>query len=157
MRCTFLVKFHVKMKALLHNGMDLGVLTQNKVAKLYVEHPLMPVFQLLPKLHKGLFPPPLIVVGIESMGENLSAWVNTHLQPLVGITLAHIRDSRHLVSLLDGQPWGVAHHWLSCDGTTLYPLLPHDLRIHYLSTSSLYSAATREFLLSVTEFFMFNN
>lgn len=87
--------------------------------------------------------------------------MDAHLQPLVDITLSHIRDSKHLVSFLDDQRWGVGHHWLSCDVSALYPSLLHDTCVQvlaqYLRTFSAYSTATREFLLLATEFLLKHN
>lgn len=83
----------------------MGVLSKMESEKLYAAHPVVPVFHSFPKLHKFIFPPPMrpIVAGIGSMGERLGAWVDSFLQPLVDIMPSYIRDSKHVVMLLDGQ------------------------------------------------------
>lgn len=98
------IVFQGKLKSLLQLGVEIGVLTQSDADKLYTDHPVIPVFHSLPKLHKRVFPPPLrpIIAGIGSMGKKLSVWVDSYVQPLVGISPAYIRDTKHIVSLLDG-------------------------------------------------------
>lgn len=76
----------------------MGAISQGQADKLFVPHPVIPIFQSLPKLHKETFPPPMrpIVVGIGSMGERMGAWLDKLLQPLVSITSSYIRDTKRM-------------------------------------------------------------
>lgn len=144
------VTFQKELKSLLNKGIEMGVLSQPDAEKLFVIHPVTPIFHSLHKFHKGVFSPPLrpIVVGIGSMWEKLSAWVDAFLQLLVTISPAYIRDTKHCVSLLDGQTWHEGLTWLSCDVTTLYPSIPQSLAVE-VDTYSSFNSNVKEFLLSI--------
>lgn len=141
----------------------MGVLSNIEAEKMYVEYPTMPIFHSFPTLHKGIFPHPLrlIVAGIGSMGEPLGAWLDSFLQPLSSLSPAHIKDTKHLVTMLDGQGWKKSLSWLSCDVTALYPSIPHDRALQILSMFlcrySPYSIQLKEFLQMVTEFLLKHN
>lgn len=121
------IMFQGKFKSLLQQGVELVALTQSESEKLYIDH-RDTGFHLLPKLHKGVFHPPLrpIVAGIGSMRKKLIAWVDSYLQPYVGISSTYIRDTEHVESLLDGQTWQDGYQWLFCYVTVLYPSIPQD-------------------------------
>lgn len=93
------VPFPHSLKQLLDGGVTTGAISPSEAEKLTVMHPVTPILHSLPKLHKGTFPPPLrpIVAGMGSMGERLSAWVDSHLQPLIEITPSYIKDTKELV------------------------------------------------------------
>lgn len=121
-------KFLDMLKSLLDMGKNNGIFCVAEVEKLYVNNPVVPILHSLPKVHKGVFPPPLrpIVAVIGSMGERLSAWVDAFLQLLVDLTPSFIQDTKHIVNILDGQKWEDSYWWLSCDVIILYPSIPHN-------------------------------
>lgn len=130
------------LKYLLEIGRDKGVLTTVEADRLFVENPIVPILHSLPKVHKEVFPPPLrpIIAGIGSMEERLSAWMNSFLQPLVSLTPAFIKDTKHIVNIMDGQEWQNKYMWLACDVIGLYPAIPHERALNtirgYLDTYS---------------------
>ncbi|CAJ0966832.1 unnamed protein product [Ranitomeya imitator] len=62
--------FQKKLKHLLSEGFAIGALDKKLSEDLFVEHPIIPIFHSLPKIHKEVFPPTFrpIVAGIGSMG-----------------------------------------------------------------------------------------
>lgn len=77
--------FQTAFTKLLEEGVSLGAISTSDMKKLTVNHPIVPIFHSFPKIHKGVFPPLLrpIVAGIGSIGERLSAWVDSYLQALL--------------------------------------------------------------------------
>lgn len=155
--------FQQQLKTLLNEGVEMGALTNTDAEKMFIQCPIIPIFHSLPKVHKGVFPPPLrpIVAGIGSLGERLSAWVDAHLQPLISITPSFIKDTKDLVTILDGQSWDTNYCWVSCDVVALYPSMLHDwvlitLRL-YLNTYSSYSNILKEFLVMATQWLLSHN
>ncbi|CAJ0965350.1 unnamed protein product [Ranitomeya imitator] len=126
--------FKKKLKHLLSEGFAIGALDKKLSEDLFVEHPIIPIFHSLPKIHKEVFPPTFrpIVAGIGSMGENLSTWVDMYLQPLISRLPGYIKDTKHLISSLDKTAWSGDCIFISCDVEALYPSLMHDLTISIL-------------------------
>ncbi|CAJ0950193.1 unnamed protein product [Ranitomeya imitator] len=126
--------FQKKLKHLLTEGFAIGALDKKLSEDLFVEHPIIPIFHSLPKIHKEVFPPTFrpIVAGIGSMGENLSTWVDMYLQPLISRLPGYIKDTKHLISSLDKTAWSGDCIFISCDVEALYPSLMHDLTISIL-------------------------
>lgn len=155
--------FQSSLSKLLADGLELGAISETDMEKLSIPYPITPIFHSLPKIHKGVFPPPLrpIVAGIGSMGERLSAWVDSHLQPLVSITPSYIKDTKNLVSIMDGQTWASHYSWVSLDVAALYPSIRHATVINnlqqFLATYSAYTPPLREFLLLATEWLLAHN
>lgn len=70
---------------------------------LSIEHPVMPVFYTLPKVHKGLDIPVKgrpIVSGIGSLTENISAYVDHFIKSEVITLPSYIRDSIDFINTL---------------------------------------------------------
>lgn len=77
--------FQANLKTLIQEGISLEVLSQSQADYIYVENPVTPILHGLPKVHKGVIPPPMrpIVSGIGSLNERLCEWIDSLLQPLV--------------------------------------------------------------------------
>ncbi|XP_056390398.1 uncharacterized protein LOC130284250 [Hyla sarda] len=161
--------FQDALKKVLKEGVELGAIDKKLEESLFVTSPVIPVFHSLPKLHKGLFPPPLrpIVAGIGSLVERLGEWVDHHLQPLTTITPTFLQDTKHTINILSKIKWESSYSWVTCDVIGLYPSIPRDkgleaLSIH-LDRFSNYSPGLKEFLVIATDFllqhnfFMFDN
>lgn len=155
--------FQNKIRDLLQEGVSLGVLTERMAQDLYVDHPIVPLYHSLPKVHKGTFPPPMrpIVAGIGSLNERLGSWVDAYLQPLVSITLSHLKDTKHVVTLMEQAVWEPGSTWLTCDVTALYPSVLHEVALAglstYLDTYSSYSKELKFFLLEATSYLLHHN
>lgn len=122
-------------------------MTQKQAKYIINENPQVPIFHLLPKLHKPSFPPtlrPIVSVIIIIMVDSL-------LQPLIRNTLGHLKDSKHVLSVVDTLKWQEGYVWITADVTSLYTVIPHDLANvtleRLLGTYSNYSQELQAFLL----------
>lgn len=110
-----------------------------------------------------MFPPPLrpIVVGIESLWENLSTWVDHLLQPIVQNLPDFLRDTKHVVTLLDGYHWEEYIAWLTCYVVALYALIPHEMALHKvlerIQKNILYSQEVKEFMIMAIAYLLKHN
>lgn len=99
-----------------------------------------------------------IAAGIGSLGENLGAWLDYHLQHMVKDLPGLIKDIKHDIYILDGLEWKQDHRGLSGDVVNLYSLKPHELALHYLSQHMYkccsYSPELREFLILSIHFLL---
>lgn len=66
------------------------------------------------------------------MGENVAAWVDHLLQPLVFQLPGFLKDTEHLVSIIEHTMWPPESGWLMYDGVGLYQSLPHNLSLQCL-------------------------
>ena len=102
-------------------------------AKLNVNQTKCHRFYTLPKIHKTLDHPPgrPIVSGINGPTENLSKIVDSWLQPYVTALPSHIKDSTHMLTMLekwnhDFGPFPDNTRLVTIDVTALYTNIPHD-------------------------------
>lgn len=95
------LKSQVHSKLLLHfNNSEFD---KNTYEFLKVEHPVIPVFYTLPKIHKGLDIPVKgrpIVSGIGSLTENISAYVDHYIKSEVVTLPSYVKDSIDFIKLL---------------------------------------------------------
>lgn len=102
-----------------------------------------------------------IVSGIGALGELFGVSIDHHLQRLVSAIPGYLRDTKHLVSTLDGFPWLTNLSWLSCDVVSLYPSIPQDIAVVMLSTFlgkyGNYAPETNNFLVRATDFLLHHN
>lgn len=79
------IYFNRKMDNLLISARSFGTITNQEFEFITVEHPVVPTFCMLPKVHKDLIRPPgrPIVAGIGSISEKACIFVDFFLQPLV--------------------------------------------------------------------------
>ncbi len=120
-------KFNSEIKA----ELDL-MLENNEIGKkchkyLYVEHPRTPLFYLLPKIHKGITPPPgrPILSANDSPTERISEFVDFFLRPLVELLPSYIRDTTDLIVKLAALGTPPRNCLLvTLDVISLYPSIP---------------------------------
>ncbi|XP_069609107.1 uncharacterized protein [Ranitomeya imitator] len=94
--------FKRKLDHLIGQAAGRGTLSKKEVDFLTTEFPVIPTFYLLPKVHKSLVDPPgrPIVSGINGLFEKPCIYVDFFLQPLAMKLKSHLRDSTHLIQLL---------------------------------------------------------
>lgn len=119
-------------------------------------------FYALPKIHKNTYQPPErpIVSGRGSLTDNLSKFVDRLLQPLVEALPSHIKDTIHLLQILDGLHVDGDTFLVAIDVEALYSSIPHDLGlsvIHVLLHSYRYPDSLVEFTVSSLEFLRKHN
>lgn len=86
-------------------------------------------FYALPKIYKNTHQPPgrPIVSARGSLTDNLSKFVDRLLQPLVEGLPSHIKDTIHLLQILDGLHVKGDTLLVDIDVEALYSSIPHDL------------------------------
>lgn len=101
------IPFKKELTALLDRAVQAGIFTPKDKESFIPEHPIMPVFHHLPKVHKGLNPRTgrPIVAGIGSLNERLGKWVDSQLQPLITSLPGYLRDTNHLLGKLQNVQW----------------------------------------------------
>lgn len=84
--------FSAQLEQLLDDGFSINVFTEKEKKYLLPLYPVTPIFHGLPKSHKNAFPPALrpIISGIGSLCENLSCWVDIHLQSMVQSSVGYL-------------------------------------------------------------------
>lgn len=99
----------------------MGLFYQKEANALAPEYPILSTFYHLPKTHKGLEPlygrP--IVSGIGSLNERLGQWLDKQHQPLVIQLPGYLKDTNHLLHLVENLNWEDNFSWLTCDVSSL--------------------------------------
>lgn len=96
--------YKVELHAIIEDGKDQKIL--NKKEAMYLD-PLFcrtPIIYFLPKIHKDTVNPPgrPIVNGIDSVSARLGQYIDFFLQPLVTKTPAFLKDTKHIIQILEG-------------------------------------------------------
>ncbi|XP_057310304.1 uncharacterized protein LOC130648280 [Hydractinia symbiolongicarpus] len=102
------------------------------------ENTRMPLFYILPKIHKDGIPGRPIVSAVNSITENISKFLNLCLQPLLPKLKSYVKDIKHLIQRLQTIPAQNEHVLLvSADVSSLYTNIPHqegvDACIHFIT------------------------
>ena len=108
---------------------DRGDLDQTTLDYLMVNNPRLGRFYLLPKIHKRLnsVPGRPVISNCGFFTENISAFLDHHLQPLAKKVRSYIKDTNHFLKKimdLDGLPEGAI--LCTVDVVGLYPSIPHE-------------------------------
>lgn len=84
--------------------MPLKTISKGTYEFIRTKHPRVATFYSLTKIHKLQNPPPgqPIVSGNGSIAENLSRVVDTYLQPYVVSLPSFVKDTIHLLQIIDG-------------------------------------------------------
>lgn len=56
-------------------------------------------------------------------------WLDSLLQPLIGLIPGHLRDTKHVLAALSNYQWNESFVWVPTDITSLYIIIPHDLAL----------------------------
>lgn len=129
------------------------------------KNPSTPQFYILPKIHKDTLPPPgrPIVASCNSVTERISAFVDSHLQPIVSSLPSYVKDTNHFLDRLQSLPKPLPPGTIltTIDVTSLYTNIPH---IHGLSAMEYFldqrpknSQPTTAFLLRLAKFILERN
>lgn len=158
-------KFTSELRNLVEGQARSNGLSPETTALLVPQNPITPKIYILPKIHKGVTPPPgrPIVSGCGSPTERISAFVDSHLQPLVKDLPSHIRDSSDFLQKLHeiAQPLPEGTILATVDVTSLYTNIPHTLGLaaldEFLQLRPKGSTPTTSFLLSLARFILEKN
>lgn len=101
----------------------------DKIAEfLLTEFPRVPLFYLLPKIHKGisLTTGRPIVSGRSGLLEPLSQYIDSFLQPIIEEMPFIIKDTKYLVTLIEDMVVNQNTTLITMDVNSLYTTIPHD-------------------------------
>lgn len=87
-----------------------------------------PTFHMLPKIHKNIEAPPgrPIVLGIGSLCENASTFVDYFLQPMVTQLPSFLQDSTHVICEFEQLQVTNKILPVTCDVESLYTNISHE-------------------------------
>uniref|UniRef100_A0A803TWT5 Reverse transcriptase domain-containing protein n=1 Tax=Anolis carolinensis TaxID=28377 RepID=A0A803TWT5_ANOCA len=109
-------------------GLSMGYISEKQYDFLQKQNPRIPVFYVLPKIHKGIFPPPgrPIVSGTSSILEPLAQFLDHHLQPFVPLSQSYIKDTKHFINIIETLSIPPQAVLMTSDITSLYTNIPLD-------------------------------
>ncbi|KAL2080587.1 hypothetical protein ACEWY4_024380 [Coilia grayii] len=161
-------KFMSEQDRILKNAMENNWITKNQFEFLKNEHPVTPVFYLLPKIHKSLKNPPgrPIVASKDSLTEHMSQFVDYFIKEIVTSLPSYVADTRDVLKLLCDIHVPERNAFLvTFDVESLYTNIPHEGGLqamdYYLMSKK--DTLPAELLMELTKFilksnyFMFNN
>lgn len=109
-------------------ALTLGYINDHIAKFLIQSEPRIPLFYLLPKIHKPGFPPRgrLIISGTGSILEPLAQFLDYFLQPFVQQSPLYIKDTGHFISRTEGKSISTNAILVSLDVNALYTSIPHE-------------------------------
>ena len=117
------------IKEALYKLKNRGDITVEVLDFFLVENPKLARFYLLPKIHKRLHNVPgrPVISNCNYFTENISAFLDFHIQPLAKDVKSYIKDTNDFLLKLEGLPNLSENAILCCiDVVGLYPNIPHD-------------------------------
>uniref|UniRef100_A0A8C5MHD2 Reverse transcriptase domain-containing protein n=1 Tax=Leptobrachium leishanense TaxID=445787 RepID=A0A8C5MHD2_9ANUR len=147
----------------LEEGHVLGILNDQEFRYLKIEHPKIPVFYFLPKIHKDLFKPPgrPIISGIGSVSSRLSEYIDHQLQPFVINTTAHLKNTTEILNILNYIKWEDDLLLVTSDVQSLYTIIPHrnglEATEHFLKKGEILQPEQIVFILEGIRLILENN
>ena len=141
----------------------LGDLAQDTLNYFLVKDPKFARFYLFPKIHKRLYnvPGKPVTFSCGFYTENISSYIDFHLQPLAQKVKSYIKDTNHFVRKIKelGQlPDGTI--LCTIDVVGLYPNIPHDEGLAFLRDfldSGVDKQVTADTLIELAELVLKNN
>ncbi|XP_077148976.1 uncharacterized protein LOC143809888 [Ranitomeya variabilis] len=127
--------FKGKLDQLIGQAAGRGILNKKEVDFLTTDFPVVPTFYLLPKVHKSLINPPgrPIVSGINGLFEKPCTYVDFFLQPFAMKLTSFLRDSTHLIQLLQDLCLPPGTILITLDVESLYTNINHDVGLKAIS------------------------
>lgn len=128
-----------------------------------MDHPVVPVFHHLAKIHKKDTPikgHPM-VADIGSVLQKLGEWVDQYLQPLVTRLPGYIKVATSILKHVNDIYWQNHFPWITLDVKSLYSCIPHSLALDALkfnlSKHSTYDSPLKEFIILSVTFLLQHN
>lgn len=110
-------------------GVGENILTKKESKYLVPDTCRVPIIYTVPKIHKNLEQPPgrPIINGIQSINARLGEYVDKFLQPLVPQTKAYLRDTKHLIQILETLTLVPEEKYIiaTADVASLYTVIDH--------------------------------
>lgn len=112
----------------MNEALSLDYITKELADFFIVEYPKVPLFYLLPKIHKPGFPPKgrLIVAAQYFLLSNISIYVDFLLQPHVRKIRTYLKDRQDFIQKIEHKSIPSNVMLVSMDVTSLYTSIPHE-------------------------------
>lgn len=140
-----------------------GAIDIDMVNFVRTRYPRIPTLYALPKVHKDLKNPPgrPIISGNSSISEGISQVTDQHLRPHVLQLAYYIKDTIHLLQILDNMEIPDSAILVTIEVESLYNSIPHDRGIAVI-TCVLKQKSTTEWkfnnlILCMLEFILRHN
>lgn len=120
--------FTNSIRVLIQEGLALDYIDKTLSEFLINTHPRVPIFYVLPKVHKPGFPPVgrPIVAAMDSLLELISQYIDSILQPSVKRTPTFLLDTTDFIGKMEGFEILESSLLTSLDVRSLYTSIPHD-------------------------------
>lgn len=116
------------LNVMLQEAVAMNYIQESTAAFLNNAYPKVPVMYVLPKIHKGGFPPVgrPIIAGCGSVLQPPAQCLEFFLHPFMEKMESYIKDTKHFIQLLEGM--SVNEEWLlaTFDVAALYTNIPHN-------------------------------
>ena len=121
-------EFRFIIRIVVQEGLVSGYITDQIAKFLIKDYPRVPVFYILPKIHKPGFPPPgrPIVSGSNSILEPLAQYLNSFLLPAVLKSKSYISDTPDLIKKIEHIQVDQDTCLITLDVNSLYTSIPHE-------------------------------
>ncbi|CAJ0929934.1 unnamed protein product [Ranitomeya imitator] len=120
--------YATKLRTLIDRAFELGIINKGERDFIWVKHPVISTFYMLPKIHKDIHRPPgrPIVSSIGRLCEKACTYIDFFLQPLMLELPSYIRDSSHFITSLQDITLLPGDIMVTCDVEPLYSNIDHD-------------------------------
>lgn len=119
-----------------------------------------PYFYIILKVHKDLVHSPghPIIAGIYGLSSGPEDYVDSFLQSLVKQLPAYVKDTGHILEILEKCRWKNDYLWLSLDVSSLYTYIPHEAGLqalrYFLEGESELPASQIKFIIKKAVFIL---
>lgn len=152
-----------RLNELLSTAMEAGWISKKEHDFLLCEHPRIPTFYMLPKVHKSLECPPgrPIISSNGSLTEPASQFIDFHIKPLAQQLPSYIQDTTHVLKILNEMTVSDDSYLVTMDVESLYTNIAHGDGLkalnHFLSNRPTDCSPPSDFLIKLTEWTLKNN
>uniref|UniRef100_A0A803JPC3 Helix-turn-helix domain-containing protein n=1 Tax=Xenopus tropicalis TaxID=8364 RepID=A0A803JPC3_XENTR len=156
-------RFQKQLGDLLLEGFGMGILDKKEFEYINCIHPVVPIFHILPKVHKSLenVTGRPIVAGIGALNEGLSQYVDRLLIPLVLRLPTFLKDTTMCINKLADLEWKPTYRWFTMDVTALYSSIDHtvglDSIFYWLNRGETFSTTQIGFIMQSVDFLLHTN
>lgn len=123
-----MLQFKEELHYLIARGKHIGVLSVKEASYLDPFFCRTPIIYFLPKIHKNSTHPPgrPIVNGIDSVSSRLGQYIDYFLQPMVMKTRSFVKDTKHIIHILESLPLTSSCVLITADVSSLYTIISHE-------------------------------
>lgn len=156
-------KFNREFYRLMDESYAANLLTKSEYDFIRTALPRTPTFYALPKLHKDIRKPSgrPIISGNGSLTEKLSQYIDGHLRPYVLSIPSYVKDTMHLLQIIDSIHVPPKSLLMALDVEALYSSIPPDKGLacirYVLSRDAHLSDGKRHFLIDALDFILHHN